>query len=144
MGYVIVLSIIRGYNEDNVSDDDFLSNPFTADDICLALKSLNRGKAAGFDKITAEHTIFASEHLTKVMVALYNIIVDLEEILTCFRTGVQIPLFTGKDLDALDPNNYRGITLLSTFNKIFEILVWNRLKLWWTNEKGDFRPTGGL
>ena len=48
--------------------------------------------------------------------------------------GIQIPLFKGKDLDALDPNNYRGITLLLTFNKVFEILVWSRLKSWWTRE----------
>ena len=53
---------------------------------------------------------------------------------SCFRSGIQIPLFKGKDLDVLDPNNYRGITLLSTFNKIFEILIWRRLKDWWKDE----------
>ena len=35
---------------------------------------------------------------------------------------------------SLDPNNYRGITLLSTFCKLFEIVLWNRLKRWWVNE----------
>ena len=52
-----------------------------------------------------------------------------------FCIGVQIPLFKGKDLSNLITDNYRGITLLSTFNKLFEILIWNRLKGWWVDEK---------
>ena len=31
----------------------------------------------------------------------------------------------------LDTNNYRGITLLSNFNKIFEVLLWGRIEKWW-------------
>ena len=42
-----------------------------------------------------------------------------------------MPLYKGKDTCALDPNNYRGITLFSVFKKIFEILVWNGLRGWW-------------
>ena len=30
-------------------------------------------------------------------------------------------------------NNYRGITLLTNFNKIFEILIWLRLEEWWSS-----------
>ena len=43
-----------------------------------------------------------------------------------------MPLFKGKDACPLDPNSYRGITLLSVFNKLFEVLVWRRLEGWWT------------
>ena len=52
--------------------------------------------------------------------------------------GVQIPLFKGKDACPLDPNGYRGITLLSTFNKVFEILTWKRLEVWWGNVEAVF------
>ena len=31
----------------------------------------------------------------------------------------------------MDVNNYRGTTLLSTFNKLFEALLWGRIKNWW-------------
>ena len=84
--------------------------------------------------VSSEHIIYAGECIEHVLLFLYNGIVNLKYIPACFRVGVQIPLFKGKDLDILDPNNYRGITLLSTFHKIFEILVWNRLKYWWTDE----------
>ena len=130
-----VTELVKTYNDSDNIDDDFLNNPFTLDEINSAIKTLNRGKAAGFNLITAEHVIYADENITEVLLSLYNAIVDLEVIPICFRTGLQIPLFKGKDLDILDPNNYRGITLLSTFNKVFEILVWHRLKFWWTSEK---------
>ena len=76
----------------------------------------------------------AGECLFEPLRWLYNAIFDLEIIPSCFRNRVRIPLFKGNDLDSLDLNNYRGITLLSTFNKIFEILVWNHLKGWWKDE----------
>ena len=48
-----------------------------------------------------------------------------------FRRGIQVPLFKGKNLCSTDTNNYRGITLLSTFNKIYEMLIWGRIETWW-------------
>ena len=129
-----VTDFVRNYNVNVTPNDEFLNTPFTLDEIRAALKNLNRGKAAGYDLVTAEHVIHTNCDLIEILLILYNAIVDLEVIPICFRTGIQIPLFKGKDLDALDPNNYRGITLLSTFNKVFEILLWSRLKFWWTNE----------
>ena len=80
-----------------------------------ALKSINKGKAAGYDQISAEPIVYASETIEVILQSLYNAIRYHEAIPVRFRTGIQIPLFRGKDLDILDPNNYRGITLLSTF-----------------------------
>ena len=59
---------------------------------------------------------------------------DIEYIPVCFRLGVQIPLLKGKDLSNLVVDSYRGITLLSALNRLFEILLWNRLKGWWVRE----------
>ena len=114
---------------------NFFNTPFTIKDIRAAIKNLNLRKAAGYDRVTAEHIVFAGEGMENVLLLLYNAVLDLEYIPVCFRTGVQIPLFKGKNLDALDPNNYRGITLVSSFNKIFEILIWQRLKAWWIDER---------
>ena len=33
--------------------------------------------------------------------------------------GIQVPLYKGKITSTLDVNNYRGIILLNTFNKLF-------------------------
>ena len=45
----------------------------------------------------------------------------------CLR-GMQVPLYNGKNTCMLDPNNYRGITLLLVLNKIIEILIWRRME----------------
>ena len=129
-----VTDFVKTYNNGITFDDDFLSQPFTSDEIRLALRTLNKGKAAGYDQISAEHIIYAGAGVEVILKALYNAIRLLEVIPVCFRTGIQIPLFKGKDLDILDPNNYRRITLLSSFNKVFEILIWHRLKGWWNDE----------
>ena len=55
----------------------------------------------------------------------------MEYIPVNFRRGVQIPLFKGKNLCSTDTNNYRGITLLSIFSKVFELVIWNRIEPWW-------------
>ena len=64
---------------------------------------------------------------------VYNAVREAEYIPYCFRVRVQFPLYMymGKDADQLDPNRYRGITLLSTFNKVYEVLVWRNLEAWW-------------
>ena len=34
-------------------------------------------------------------------------------------------------MSTLEVNNYRGITLLSVFNKLFELVLWKRMEQWW-------------
>ena len=66
---------------------------------------------------------------------IFNCVRVIEYIPTNFRCGVQIPLFKGKNLCSTDTNNYRGITLLSTLSKIFELIIWQRLEPWWKDEE---------
>ena len=71
--------------------------------------------------------------LFKVLTMVYNLILKTEYIPINFRRGVQVPLYKGKDISVLDMNNNRGITLLTHFIKIFEILIWNRIEKWWVD-----------
>ena len=48
-----------------------------------------------------------------------------------FKRGIQVPLFKGENLCSTDTNNYRGITLLSLFSKVFEMVIWDRIEPWW-------------
>ena len=89
----------------------------------------------GFDDVVSEHLLYAGPLLTDLLCVLYNSILENECIPECFRRVVQVPLYKGKDTCVLDVNNYRGITLLPTYNKRFEILIWHRLKEWWQSER---------
>ena len=44
-------------------------------------------------------------------------------------------LYKGKNTCTLDQNNYRGNTLLTSLNKVFEIILWERMKDWWEGEQ---------
>ena len=73
---------------------------------------------------------------------MFSWILKTEYIPENFRRGTQVPLYKGKNTSALDPNNYRGITLLTTFNKIFEILIWSRIEVWWTDSNAVSETQG--
>ena len=120
----------------NEKDADlFLAEPFTVEDLSKAITRLNKGKAAGCDSITAEHLQHAGYNLKVLLTHVFNRIVQLEYVPVNFREGTQIPLYKRKNTCSLDQNNYRGITLLTSLNKVFEILVWDRMKGWWEGEQ---------
>ena len=62
---------------------------------------------------------------------VFNFIVKMEYVPLNFRRGIQVLLFKGKNLCSTDTNNFRGITLLSIFSKIYELVLWERLAPWW-------------
>ena len=113
----------------------FTDLPFSEYEMAAAISKLNSNKAPGYDDITSEHVKFAGPTLVSVLCLLYNKCVTLEYIPCNFRKGVQVPLYKGKNTCSLDPDNYRGITLLTTFNKLFEVLIWGRIQKWWFNER---------
>ena len=115
-------------------DGPFLDDPITSGDIRKAVKGLNKGKSPGHDSIAAEHLQHAGCAVYDLLAGLFNKIISLEYIPQNFRTGTQIPLFKGKNLCALDPNSYRGITLLTSLNKVFEMVLWHRMVDWWEAE----------
>ena len=62
-----VTSFVERYSEGRDMDDDFLRAPFSIDEAQLATKTLNRGKAAGHDMITAEHIVHADPRISEIL-----------------------------------------------------------------------------
>ena len=112
--------------------DDFSRDTITAVEIQKGINTLNSGKTPGLDGVTKEHLVYAGNKMVEILVVLFNWIVLVEYIPLNFRRGVQIPLYKGKNTPIVEVNNYRGITLLSTLNKLFEIVIWKRLEKWWS------------
>ena len=132
--YDRVNACVNEYNTLN-DNDDFLAVPFTEGEVYTAVKKLHLKKACGFDNISTEHIKYAGPCLIYILTLVYNYIRESEYIPINFRRGLQVPLYKGKNTCTLDMNNYRGITLLTNFNKIFEILAWLRIEKWW-NDSG--------
>ena len=116
----------------NIMNDGcaFVDTPFNTSEVQKAVNKLKKNKACGYDCISAEHVQYGGALLIITINIVFNMIMKLEYVPINFRRGTQIPLFKGKNLCSTDTNNYRGITLLSTFRKIYELLIWSRLETW--------------
>ena len=114
---------------------EFLKDPFEEGEVRKALSKLHKRKACGVDSISSEHLIYAGDNLIPLLRDIFNHMIRLEYVPINMRRGIQIPLFKGKGLCCLDANSYRGISLLTNYNKIYEILLWERINQWWVNEK---------
>ena len=126
--------MINNKLEEYVASTDinaFSRDEISYDEVRKGISFLNSGKAPGFDGVTKEHIAYAGPGMVNIISLLFNMILATEYIPKNFRRGVQVPLYKGKNTSTLDVNNYRGITLLSTFNKLFEVVVWKRMEKWW-------------
>ena len=117
------------------NDDMFSQKVFSRQEIRNALSTLNSGKSPGYDGITKEHLKAAGEGIVDFLFLMLRWIQKIKYIPENFRRGrgTQVPLYKGKNSLTLDPNNYRGITLLTTYNKVYEILLWSRIEKWWAD-----------
>ena len=113
----------------------FIERPFVTSEVLKVIGKLNNGKVPGHDGISSEHVKNAGDLLANFLCIIFNSCVGLEYVPCNFRKGIQVPLYKGKNTCPLDPDNYRGITLLSTFNKMFEALIWGRVENWWVTSQ---------
>ena len=107
--------------------DQFTKETFTCDEINKAISKLHN--SPGYDLVTTEHIKNAGPMLVRVLTKLFNICIEMQCIPENVIRGVQIPIYKGKNTCSLDPGNYRGITLLTSFNKLFEVILWSRLEV---------------
>ena len=125
-------TVNKEVNELNKRDDNspFLETPFTTNEVQRAVNRLKSNKACGYDRICAEHVKYGGYMLTITLTMMFNLINQWEYVPLNFKHGIQVPLFKGKNLCSADTNNYRGITLLSIFSKVYEMIIWARLEPW--------------
>ena len=88
-------------------------------------KKLRYGKANGYDDSCNEMLISLARTYPKVLLKLFNNILESSEVIPDWALGMIVPLH--KDGPRLDPNNYRGITLISCLGKLFLSILNARL-----------------
>lgn len=111
---------------DNYIDD--LDCRFTEEEIINTVKGLKRGKSPGYDKLMPEMFLVAAETLAPVLCKLFNYMFWSFEFPEDWTYGIVVPIHKKDNLS--DPNNYRPITLVSVFSKIFTTLLNQRLLSW--------------
>ena len=113
-------------NSEDITDCIF-NVPLTIQKIHDVIGSLPNGKAPGFDGITYEHRKYVGETMVRALLKSYNCIIEREEIPGSFKLAVKIPILkSNKKTHTFD--DHRGISLLSSINKVLERLVLSRLQ----------------
>ena len=83
-------------------------------------------KSFGFYSCPVSILKSASSFISNIIAEIFNTSVEIGKYPTKLKMAKVIPIY--KSDDETDPNNYRSISLLSCFNRIFEKLVYKRMK----------------
>ena len=96
-----------------------LDQPITVNEVLNACKHLKRNKASGGDCILNEYFIECIDILSSHLCDVFNSILTSGYFPEKWTEGIIIPLHKKGPED--DVNNYRGITLISCFSKLFQL-----------------------
>lgn len=107
----------NGFNECNILNSMFLY-PVTIDKMKASINSLSTRKSAGYDNISPQLMKSISDHIADKLAYLINLSFAKGEFPKDLKKGIVIPLHKKGDKENTD--NYRPVTLLSIFSKVFE------------------------
>ena len=98
----------------------------TFEEVSAALQAIPNNKAGDHDDIIAKFLKYGGEALIIAVTDLSNDALNAgREPTTTWKLGTIVSLH--KQGDKADPNNYRGITLISIFRKAYSTILRNRL-----------------
>lgn len=110
----------------NEQPNDSLNRVFDWSEIEKQLSAAKNNKAAGIDEISADFLKKLPVNVNRLILTLFNKVLDTGEFPQTWSTGIIVPIYKNKG-KANDPNNYRGITLLSALGKLFTACINVRL-----------------
>ena len=111
--------------KENVKEFNELDFKITPDELHAATVSLKNNKAVGFDSISNEMLKAGYGALRKSLLKLFNCILCNGDYPTEWKSAYITPVHKGGSPD--DPNNYRGISILSCIAKLFNTILTRRL-----------------
>ena len=98
---------------------------FSSNDIHNIIKSLDTSKAHGYDGISIRMIKIFGASICKPLEILYRHCLDIHTFPKCWKKANVIPIHKKDEKNLL--KNYRPISLLPVFSKIFERLIFNSI-----------------
>ena len=102
-----------------------LDREIDREEVIKAVKALKAGKAGGFDGIIGEMLKKGGEDMIELTWMLCRDVFEAERVPGDWAKGLIFPLFKGGD--KRNPDNYRGICLLSIVGKVYTAILNQRL-----------------
>lgn len=116
-----------GMNTDETSISEQLNESISLEEIKTNALKLVNGKSSGLDAVLNEHIKSTLHLMLPIYHKLFNIIFDTGVIPSAWTEGCIIPIYKNKG-NTKNPENYRPITLLSCFGKLFTAIINSRLQ----------------
>ena len=109
---------------DNLPDlNTELNAPTTVEKILKVILTLKNQKACSMnDNILNEYLKYSKDAMLPIYCKLFNPILNTGIIPEALSKGTILPIYKNKG-DINDPDNYRGITILSCFGKLFTAVL---------------------
>ena len=127
----------------NFSQHDRLNKSITREEIQKAVNNLKKGKAVGPDLLPNEILIHAN--VQTFVLNLIQFCFDNSIVPTMWKKAIINPIPKSASKDPCIPLNYRGISLLCCFSKLYSAIIHNRLyneaekENWIVEEQNGFR-----
>ena len=106
--------------------DSFYFNLITPTEVKLEILALPIHKAHGLYSCPSQILKCASDIISHVLCRLFNLSIELGVYPSKLKISKIIPIF--KNDDRTDATNYRPISLLSNFNRLFEKMLYKRMQ----------------
>ena len=106
--------------------DGKLNAIITKKEITSCIKKLRNNKACGQDGILNEFLKASCTKLVSCMCLLFNVVLITGKIPNAWSVGYITPIYKGKG-SKHDPDNFRGITVLSCLGKLFTSILNKRI-----------------
>ena len=113
--------------------DYVLDAEITTQEVEVAITKVKHSKATGLDEIPGELIKLGGTRFLSFLTQLFNAMYDTQIFPSDWSKSVMVPIH--KRGSTLDPQNYRGISLLSTLSKVFSSILTKRLQDW-AEDKG--------
>jgi hypothetical protein len=123
--------------------DEYL---FSVDLVEKIVTQLKRCKAAGLDKLMAEHIQYSHPVLISILAKLFNLIMLFGQVPTGFGLSYTVPLPKSDDARGkpLSVEDFRGISISPILSKIFEHCILDRFKSFFVTSDNQFGFKKGL
>jgi hypothetical protein len=106
--------------------DRILNSHISASEIEETVRKLPNGKVAGIECIKNEYIKNTIRLMLPVYEKIFNIILNTGIVPEAWTVGSIHPIYKSKG-DSKDPSNYRPISLVSCYSKVFTSIINNRL-----------------
>ena len=123
-------------------DNDELNENISMNEIELAVNELSNGKATGLDGLSNEIIKNSKLIVVPYLYKLFNKMLEHKFFPELWSQALIVPIH--KKGSAHEPNNYRGISLLSCLGKIFTKIMNKRLVRWSENNDKFYDVQGGF